>query len=91
MNVPSPFLSDEEILTIAEPLVQSAAIMRWFRKNGFVDLPRRPNGMPLVARAYFDAVVTSGLQKPAAPEAKRAQPNEEALRQRFGGRLRVAK
>ncbi|MFC7514585.1 hypothetical protein ACFQUU_06175 [Herbaspirillum sp. GCM10030257] len=50
------FLSNEEIFAIVHPLTQPAAIVRWFKHNRFTDVKVRPNGMPLIARAYFDQV-----------------------------------
>ena len=60
-----PFLSDDEIRQIASPLVQPAAIVRWFKANGFDALKVRPNGMPLIARNYFDSVTTTAALKTA--------------------------
>lgn len=55
-----PFLTDDEIREIVKPLTQPAAIVRWFRANGFPDCRVRPNGLPLITRAQFDAV-SAGL------------------------------
>ena len=87
MSAQSPFLTDEEILSIAKPLKQAAAIVRWFQQNGFTDVKRRPSGMPLVARSYFDAVTMSSVrsQVSAAKNEPAAQPNIEAFRQKYGG------
>lgn len=68
MSAQHPFLSDEEILEIVKPLTQPAAIMRWFKHNGFPDVKARPNGMPLISRAYFDAVTAAGAVR--LPQAK---------------------
>jgi hypothetical protein len=84
MSALPPFLSDGEILEIVTPLVQPAAIVRWFRDNGFPDVKKRPNGMPLVSRAYFDQV-TAGSAKKAdihGPEIV-VQPNVQAYLDRF--------
>ena len=56
MSAQPPFLSDDEIREIVTPLTQPAAIVRWFRANGFPDCRVRPNGLPLITRAQFDAV-----------------------------------
>jgi hypothetical protein len=53
-----PYLTDDEILALTKPLVQPAAIVRWFRSNGFDALKIRPNGMPLINRTHFDAVTS---------------------------------
>jgi hypothetical protein len=59
MQAPRPYLTEAEIREIADPLCQPAAIVRWFKKSGF-DVTVRPNGMPLITRANFDAV-TGGI------------------------------
>lgn len=48
-----PYLTDDELRYIAQPLVQPKAILRWFRNNGFPDAIQRPNGLPLIRRADF--------------------------------------
>jgi len=52
-------LTDAEIREMVFPLTQPAAIVRWFKKQGFT-VKVRPNGMPLVSRAHFDAMMTVG-------------------------------
>lgn len=85
MSAQHPFLSDEEILEIVDPLTQPAAIMRWFKNNGFPDVKKRPNGMPLIARAYFDAVTAGAATRAQATETKEAgaQPNVQAYLDRI--------
>lgn len=52
------------------------AQLRWFRKNGFVAL-QRADGMPLVSRAHFEAMMGAATgRKGAEPE-----PDFEALKQ----------
>ncbi|MFP6558127.1 DUF4224 domain-containing protein [Paraburkholderia sp. B3] len=51
-----PFLTDAELRIIAAPLRQPAAIIRWFRRQGF-DVRIKPNGMPLLSRTHFDDVM----------------------------------
>ncbi|HSY29960.1 MAG TPA: DUF4224 domain-containing protein [Burkholderiaceae bacterium] len=80
MSGPLPFLTDDEIRQIVTPLKQPAAIIRWFRSNGFPYIKVRPNGMPLIPRSYFDAV-TSGHVSQAEPA--RAQLNVDAYLARF--------
>jgi hypothetical protein len=50
-----PYLTNEEILGIVEPLTQPAAIVRWFRSHGFPDCQVRPNGLPLIFRCEFES------------------------------------
>ena len=59
MKIPPPYLTELEIREIVAPLRQPAAIVRWFKNSGF-DVTIRPNGMPLVTRANFEAV-TGGI------------------------------
>lgn len=82
-----PFLTDAEVLEIAKPLVQPAAIVRWFRDHGYV-CRVKPNRMPLISRAHFEQV--SGCAT-AANEARAdsnsnpmgGQPDAAALLARF--------
>lgn len=72
-----PYLTDAEILGIVAPLRQPAAIVRWFRHEGF-EVRVRPNGMPLISRAHFDAITsgpTATIQAPNNGE----QPDVMAL------------
>lgn len=50
-----PYLTKENMLEIAEPRTQPAAIVRWFRANGFPDCPIRPNGFPDISVAEYEA------------------------------------
>jgi len=79
-----PFLTDDEILQIVRPLVQPAAIMRWFRKNGFADLKPRPNGLPLVPRTRFDAPAPA-----AASKEPSAQPNIDGFNAKYGNKAKI--
>ena len=54
-NSALPYLTNEEIKGITEPLTQPAAIVRWFRANGFSDCKVKPNGLPLIYRSEFYA------------------------------------
>lgn len=58
-------IHDDEIRRIAAPLTQPAAIRRWFVKQGFT-IRVKPNGMPLISRAHFDAHLSAA---PAPAEA----------------------
>jgi hypothetical protein len=77
-----PFLTDDEIRQIAHPLTQPAAIVRWFRHNGFDGLKVRPNGMPLIARAHFDAMTASVAMQNAATTEQ--APDATAFLARIG-------
>lgn len=67
MTSKPPFLTDDEIRTIADPLKQPAAIVRWFAREGFVT-KIKPNGLPLVARSHFEAALSGATQGAAAQE-----------------------
>jgi hypothetical protein len=73
-------------MKIAEPLVQPAAIMRWFKRSGFPDLKPRPGGLPLISRSYFDAVTTSSMRVSigSTDAPQNAQPNVDAFRAKYG-------
>lgn len=75
-----PYLTNDEILEIVEPLTQPAAICRWFRNNGYADAKIKPNGLPLIPRAMFDHEKT----KRARALNDSAGPNVVALTNRFG-------
>lgn len=75
MSALPPFLTDEEIFAIVHPLQQPAAIVRWFKNNGFPDIKVRPNGLPLITRTSFEAVYGAAKAVPAAPESVGEQPD----------------
>lgn len=81
---PHPYLTDAEIREIVSPLTQPAAIVRWFRSNGY-EVKVRPNGMPLVNRANFDAVSAGAAVKSDAglSENPSTQPNVQAYLDRI--------
>lgn len=60
-------IPDEELRRIAAPLTQPAAIRRWFARQGFV-IREKPNGMPLISRAHFEAHLSAVSAPTAAPE-----------------------
>jgi hypothetical protein len=93
VNSPFPFLTDEEILEIVKPLRQPAAILRWFRKNGFDQVKPKPNGMPLIGRTYFEQVTGGVLPKRPEPALDRrlTEPNVEALRARWSPEGKAAR
>jgi len=80
MSAILPFLTDSEIKEVTAPLTQPAAIVRWFKNNGFGEVKVRPNGMPLINRAHFDTV-TAGAQK--QEENKGEQPDAAAYLKRL--------
>lgn len=53
MDHPPPYLTDEEIKSICEPLTQGAAQVRFLRRIG-INAQRKPGGQPLVIRAEFE-------------------------------------
>ena len=55
MNAQQIHLTSEE-LTAITGRVRWSAQLRWLRMNGFTVL-RRADGMPLVSRAHFEAVM----------------------------------
>lgn len=83
MSANPSFLTDEEIFAIVHPLVQPAAIVRWFKSTGFTDIKVRPNGLPLIARAYFDQVTAGTAKAEGSTSEQSAQPNVQAYLDRI--------
>jgi len=82
-NIPPPFLTDDELHRIAEPLRQPAAIMRWFKRAGF-EVKQKPNGMPLVSRVHFEQVMRGQPTTDSIDgNIDDCSPNAAALLQRF--------
>jgi hypothetical protein len=88
-----PFLTDDEIHEIVHPLTQPAAIMRWFRRNGFDQVKVKPNGMPLIGRTYFEQVTGGVLPKESEStlDRKPIELNIEALRARWSPEAKAAR
>ena len=63
----SPDIPDDEIRRMVAPLTQPAAIRRWFVKQGFT-VREKPNGMPLISRAHFEAHLSAGTEQVKADE-----------------------
>jgi len=79
-----PYLTDDEIRAMAKPLTQPAAIARWLEREGFT-VKAKPNGMPLIARAHFEAVLSGQTsQAPASNDSgPNSGPNVVAFLQKF--------
>lgn len=84
-----PFLTDDEIRQIVNPLTQPAAIVRWFRQNGFENLRVKPNGMPLISRVYFDEVMGAGVTKMLEPKPQ--EPDVNGYMARLAARKNMPK
>lgn len=79
-----PHLTTEEILDMVEPLHQPAAIVRWFKKQGFVVKVVRPNGMPLISRCAWEAHLSAEPTASAtAAESPANTPDAAAFLARF--------
>lgn len=80
-----PYLSDEEINEICDPLTQPHAQIRYLQGLG-IPVSRKPSGRPLVGRAAFDRVMAGAPAEAAndthAPPAS-PQPDHAALQQLF--------
>lgn len=77
----TPFLSDEELLKVCEPIKQPAAMIRHLKRQGF-HVKRRPNGWPLVSRSNFEAVMMGSAQTASTGNVGQ-EPNVQALLDRF--------
>lgn len=81
MNLP-PWLLEWEIKDLCKGLVQSAAQIRYMKREyGLRVAGRKPDGSPLVMRADAEALGLAGKK----PTGKRG-PNREALVATFGTR-----
>ena len=78
-----PFLSDDEIAQICDPLISPAAQRRYLARLGLI-VNRKPNGKPLVARAEFERVLV-GRAPEEAQNAGAGQGDTAALFQLFKG------
>lgn len=83
-----PWLSDEEVDSLCEGLVNDAAKVRYLRRQGLT-VTRKPNGRPLLMRDHTKAVLSGMKEAQAATETiapTRRQPNRDALILQFAGR-----
>ena len=64
------------------PLTQPAAIVRWFKAQGFI-VKQKPNGMPLVWRAHFESLMSIGNEEEQKPDDMTTMPDAAALIARF--------
>lgn len=85
-----PFLTDDEIRQVCEGLVQPAAMERFLLKElGIRVVKRKPNGLPLVGRAAFEAAMGAPTPGEARPRKGPAfEPNRQRLQLLLGGRNR---
>lgn len=79
-----PYLTDEEIAGICDPLVMPAAQRRYLARLGLL-VQAKPNGRPLVARSEFERVL--GADRFGTPQEQNGapQPDWGALRIVTGG------
>ena len=77
MSAP-PFLTDDEISAITEPLSRPADQCRVLREMGFL-VKQKPNGRPLVARSNFELVMSGQPTAPATTAAAGQRPDSSAL------------
>jgi hypothetical protein len=78
-----PHLTDAEVRDMVSPLTQPAAIVRWFKAQGFT-VRKKPNGMPLISRSHFEtmmAVNTATEEK--KPDDLTVSPDVAAFMLRF--------
>lgn len=77
-----PYLTDQEIDGICDPLTQPMAQIKYMRSLGMV-VQRKPSGRALVAREEFKRVTV--LQEQAAAFSPEARPDRERLLRLVGG------
>ena len=86
-----PYLSQEEIDEICDPLKNPAAQIRYLLREGIL-VTRKPNGRPLVMRSELERVKGAGrFAQPAQNGPSRGQPNQAALLQLLQGGKNGAK
>lgn len=73
MTTLPPWLTDEEIASLCDGLIQPAAQARFLRHMGLT-VRFKPNGKPLIMRAEVEALGT-----PAAKPTQKRGPNRDAL------------
>jgi len=78
----TPYLTDQEIAGICDPLISPAAQTRHLRALGLL-VKHKPNGKPLVARSEFERVMC------LAKTANDAGPNVVALANRLAQRKKA--
>lgn len=77
---PPPFLTDDEIAEICQPLRMPAAQRRHLERLGLL-VKIRPDGKPLVGRAEFERVMTATPVVATTAEASSTSPNVVGLEQ----------
>ena len=80
----TPWLSDEEIAELCEPLEQPAAQIRYLKKRGYY-VTTKPNGRPVLMRSELERVAGPARLTAAAQNAS-AGPNVIGLQQWANGR-----
>lgn len=80
-----PFLTDEEIKGICEPLIAPTAQCRYLRRLGLL-VNEKPNGKPLVARSEFERVLGAARFGLSDPAAQPVGPDREAMLEYLGSR-----
>lgn len=78
----TPDIPDDELRRIAAPLTQPAAIRRWFARQGFI-IREKPNGMPLISRAHFEAHLSAATPTSAPEETASNTPDTAGFLARF--------
>lgn len=72
----TPWLTQDEIDDLCEPLTQHAAQLRFIRGLG-ITVGKKPSGAPLVMRAHFEETMNpAGKKRPPA----KCTPNSAGLR-----------
>lgn len=78
-----PFLTDDEVAEICDPLVMPAAQFRHLTSALGLHAVRKPNGRPLVARSEFERVIGAARMSDSTHESA---ADLAALRERWGKR-----
>lgn len=81
---PPPYLTDNEIAGICEPLTMPSAQVRFMKKKLGLLVETKPNRRPLVARSEFERVLGAGRFDTSEPA--RQGPNIASIRERWANR-----
>lgn len=80
VGITPPFLTDDEIAEICQPLRMAAAQRRHLERLGLL-VKTRPDGKPLVGRAEFERVMTAAPIAVTAEQSTSTTPNVVGLEQ----------
>ena len=85
MMTPSPWLSDEEVRELCEPLIQPAAQRRFLADQLRLHVRSKKNGRPLIARSELERVLGAARLGATTSTSPQTGVDIEALRRHLNG------